>query len=230
MHGVIAEYEQARIAERYNSHRRVVPARGGPARIEIFEPEAEIVRWIFDPYVEKGCSIHQIAFDLADRGIPLADGIWGSSAITRLLGNEAYIGTAYYNGRDHFDGAGPRDARNGPLLRAPARGMDTDPGSGDRRPRHLRPRQAGQPRELEVEPTRRRIGRVAVARADLGAVSVIGCTCHRMRGATVPGTAATTAGQDPLRSSAGKRLLPGTQHPRRRIRRERVRASAAGAT
>jgi site-specific DNA recombinase len=81
--GVIAEYERAKIAERYRhgklyrarqgeipfwktsyGHRRVVPADGGPARIEIFEPEAELVRWIFHAYVEKGRSIRQIALDL----------------------------------------------------------------------------------------------------------------------------------------------------------------------
>lgn len=62
MQGVIAEYEKAKIAERYRrgklyrarageipflktsyGHRRVVPAGGGPSRIEIFEPEAEVV-------------------------------------------------------------------------------------------------------------------------------------------------------------------------------------------
>ena len=133
MQGVIAEYERAKIAERYRrgklyrarqgeipfwktsyGHRRVVPADGGPARIEIFEPEAEIVRLIFDAYVEKGRSIRQIAFDLLDRGIPSPTGkpIWGTSTITRLLNNEAYIGTVYYNRREHYEGDGPRGARN----------------------------------------------------------------------------------------------------------------------
>jgi site-specific DNA recombinase len=133
MQGVIAEYERAKIAERYRrgklyrarqgeipfwktsyGQRRVVPSDGGPARIEVFEPEAEIVRWIFDAYVEKGRSIRQIAFDLLDRGIPSPTGkpIWGTSTITRLLNNEAYIGTVYYNRREHFDGAGRRGARN----------------------------------------------------------------------------------------------------------------------
>ena len=58
-----------------------------PARIEIFEPEAEIVRVIFDAYVEKGRSVRQIAFDLRERGIPSPTGkpIWGTSTITRLL-------------------------------------------------------------------------------------------------------------------------------------------------
>jgi site-specific DNA recombinase len=133
MQGVIAEYERAKIAERYRrgklyrarqgeipfwktsyGHRRVVPTDGGPARVEIFEPEAEIARWIFDAYVEKGRSVRQISFDLLDRGIPSPTGkpIWGTSTITRLLRNEAYIGTVYYNRREHFDGNGRRGARN----------------------------------------------------------------------------------------------------------------------
>jgi site-specific DNA recombinase len=111
MQGVIAEYERAKIAERYRrgklyrarqgeipfwktayGHRRVATADGRPARIEVFEPEAEIVRIIFDAYVEKGRSIRQISFDLLDRGIcsPSGKPIWGTSTITRLLNNEAY--------------------------------------------------------------------------------------------------------------------------------------------
>ena len=133
MQGVIAEYERAKIAERYRrgklyrarageipfwktayGHRRVAPAGDGPARIEIFEPEAEIVREIFSAYVEQGRSVRQIAHDLLDRGIPSPTGkpIWGTSTITRLLNNEAYIGTVYYNRRESLDGAGPRGARN----------------------------------------------------------------------------------------------------------------------
>jgi site-specific DNA recombinase len=64
--GVIAEYERAKVAERYRrgklhrahagevffskvpyGYRRVGPVPGRPARMEIYEPEAEIVRWIF---------------------------------------------------------------------------------------------------------------------------------------------------------------------------------------
>ena len=103
MQGVIAEYERAKIAERYRrgklyrarqgeipfwktsyGHRRVIPAEGGPARIEVFEPEAEIVRWIFHAYVETGRSIRQIAMDLLDRGMPSPTGnrTWGTSTIT----------------------------------------------------------------------------------------------------------------------------------------------------
>ena len=132
MQGVIAEYERAKIAERYRrgklyraragevffwkmsyGHRRVVPDDGGPARIEVFEPEAKIVREIFRAYVDGGQSIRQIAHDLHDRGIPSPTGkpIWGTSMIGRLLHNEAYIGTVYYNRRETIDGNGPRGAR-----------------------------------------------------------------------------------------------------------------------
>jgi site-specific DNA recombinase len=125
MQGVIAEYEKAKIAERYRrgklyrarageipfwktsyGYRRVVPAGGGPSRIEIFESEAQVVREIFSAYVERGLSVRQIAFELRDRGIPSPTGKpqWGTSTIDRLLRNEAYIGTVYYNRHERIDG------------------------------------------------------------------------------------------------------------------------------
>ena len=125
MQGVIAEYEKAKIAERYRrgklyrarageipfwktsyGHRRVVPAGGGPSRIEIFEPEAEVVRYIFHAYVERGLSVRQIALELRDRGIPSPSGKpqWGTSTLDRLLRNEAYIGTVYYNRNERIQG------------------------------------------------------------------------------------------------------------------------------
>jgi site-specific DNA recombinase len=133
MQGVIAEYERAKIAERYRrgklyrarageipfwktsyAHRRVVPDDGGPARIEIVEPEAEIVREIFRDYVQGNSSVRQIALDLHERGVPSPTGkpIWGTSTIGRLLHNEAYVGTVYYNRRESLPGNGPRGARN----------------------------------------------------------------------------------------------------------------------
>jgi site-specific DNA recombinase len=126
MQGVIAEYEKAKIAERYRrgklyrarageipfwktsyGHRRVVPVGGGPSRIEIFEPEAQVVREIFSAYVERGLSVRQIAFWLRDRGIPSPSGKpqWGTSTLDRLLRNEAYIGTVYYNRYERTEGA-----------------------------------------------------------------------------------------------------------------------------
>jgi site-specific DNA recombinase len=132
MQGVIAEYERAKIAERYRrgklyraragevffwkmsyGHRRVVPDDDGPARVELFEPEAQIVREIFRAYVEDEEPMRQIAHDLHDRGVPSPTGkpVWGVSTIGRLLRNEAYIGTVYYNRREAIDGNGPRGAR-----------------------------------------------------------------------------------------------------------------------
>jgi site-specific DNA recombinase len=133
MQGVIAEYEKAKIAERYRrgklyrarageivfwkvsyGHRRVVPADGGPARVEIAESEAQVVREIFEAYLERGLSVRQIALWLRERGIPSPTGkpIWGTSTIDRLLRNEAYIGTMYYNRHESLEGNGPRGARN----------------------------------------------------------------------------------------------------------------------
>ncbi len=95
-------------------HRRVLAAGGRPARIEVFEPEAEVVREIFCAYVERGLSVRQIAFWLRERGIPSPTGkpIWGTSTIDRLLRNEAYIGTMYYNRYESLEGGGPRGVRN----------------------------------------------------------------------------------------------------------------------
>ena len=124
--GVIAEYERAKIAERYRrgklhraragevffwkvpyGYRRVGPEPGRPAHMEIYEPEAEIVREIFRAYVEDARSIRQVAHDLYDRGTPSPTGkpLWGTSTLQRLLANEAYIGRVYYNRRETINGA-----------------------------------------------------------------------------------------------------------------------------
>ena len=129
---MIAEYEKAKIAERYRrgklfrarageicfwkvsyGHRRASTEQGG-WRIEIYEPEAVVVQRIFRAYVDERRSMREIADDLHDRGIPSPTGkpIWGTSTIGRLLRNEAYIGTVYYNRRESLDGNGPRGARN----------------------------------------------------------------------------------------------------------------------
>ncbi len=232
MQGVIAEYERAKIAERYRrgklyrarqgeipfwktsyGHRRVVPAGGGPARIEIVEPEAEIVRFMFDAYVEKGRSIRQIAFDLRDRGIPSPTGkpIWGTSTITRLLNNEAYIGTVYYNRREHYDGAGPRGARNR-KTRSRERPREEwipipVPAIVDRdtfaRVKHVsRDNSKWNPRGAEWGVWLLR-GLIECGHCHLG------CNCHRMRGRN--GTWHRyyyCRGHDPLRTSAGNGRCP----------------------
>ena len=126
MQGVIAEYEKAKVAERNRrgklyrarageipfwkvsyGYRRVVDPDRGRSRIEVFEPEAEVVREIFAAYVERGLSVRQLAFELRDRAIPSPTGKpqWGTSAIDRVLRNEAYVGTVYYNRHERIEGA-----------------------------------------------------------------------------------------------------------------------------
>ena len=58
-----------------------------------YEPEAEIVRWVFQAYL-RGMSTAEIAKDLSDRGVPTKNGKekWKSSKISYMLSNERYIG------------------------------------------------------------------------------------------------------------------------------------------
>src|SRR6266542_4098226 len=116
--GVIAEYERAKIAERYRrgklwrsrvgeviswkapyGYRRVPRGPAGPAHLEIYEPEAQVVRRVFDDYVAAGLSMRQLTRRLnADRiASPTGKPVWGVSTVGRLLRNQAYVGRAYYN-------------------------------------------------------------------------------------------------------------------------------------
>ena len=124
---MIAEYERAKIAERYRrgklhrarageiffwkvsyGFRRIAAQADRAAHMEIYEPEAEIVRAIFNAYVNDSSSIRQIAHDLHDRQVlsPTGKPIWGISTMARLLHNEAYIGRVYYNRRETIKVAG----------------------------------------------------------------------------------------------------------------------------
>ncbi|PBC66310.1 DNA invertase Pin-like site-specific DNA recombinase [Streptomyces sp. TLI_235] len=117
--GVIAEYERAKIAERYRrgklfrsragevlswrapyGYRRIPRDHELPAHLEVFEPEAAVVRRIFRDYTERGLSMRQIARGLAADQVPTprsGNGTWGTSTLGRLLHNEAYIGRVYFN-------------------------------------------------------------------------------------------------------------------------------------
>jgi len=131
--GAIAEYERMKITERHRrgklfrarqgevvswkvpyGYRRIPRRDGVPAHLEIAEPEAQVVRQIFAWHVEERLSIRQIALRLTESAHPSASGLrrWGSSMVGRLLRNEAYIGTLYFN-RDELLGGeatttGPR--------------------------------------------------------------------------------------------------------------------------
>jgi len=116
--GVVAEYERAKITERYRrgklwrarsgeviswkapyGYRRVRRTEDCPAHLEIFEPEAQVVRRVFDDYVSGGHSIRQICRRLNADAVPSPTGnpVWGTSTISRLVRNEAYVGRVYYN-------------------------------------------------------------------------------------------------------------------------------------
>ena len=115
MQGVIAEYERAKIAERYRrgklfrvrageaifwkvpyGYRRVPRTAEGPARLEIHEPEAAIVRGIFDEYTAAGRSMRAITRRLYEQGVPTPTGraVWASSTLGGMLRNRSYMGTA----------------------------------------------------------------------------------------------------------------------------------------
>ncbi|MDF1499314.1 MAG: recombinase family protein [Anaerolineales bacterium] len=63
------------------------------------EDEADVIRYIFELYAREGLSIRGIAEHLTDDDIPSPTGrsSWGKSTITKILRNETYIGTNYYN-------------------------------------------------------------------------------------------------------------------------------------
>jgi len=116
--GVIAEYERAKIAERYRrgklwrsrageviawrcsyGYRRVARCAERAAHLEVYEPEAAIVRRVFRDHAEGNLSMRQITWRLNQDLVPSPTGkaVWGVSTIGRLIRNEAYVGRAYYN-------------------------------------------------------------------------------------------------------------------------------------
>jgi len=118
MQGVIAEYERAKIAERTRrgrlfrlragepvqwkapyGYRRVPRGPQGPPHLEVFEPEAVVVRRIFDDYVGGGHSMRQIGWRLYEAGICSPSGLpaWRYCSIANILRNPAYVGTLYCN-------------------------------------------------------------------------------------------------------------------------------------
>ena len=133
---LIAEYERAKIAERYRrgklwrarageviawkcsyGYRRLPRCAEHAAHLEVYEPEAAIVRRIFRDYVQGNLSMRQITWHLNQERVlsPSGKSIWGASTIGRLLRNEAYIGRVYYNRTtsvlDRYPGKGARQVR-----------------------------------------------------------------------------------------------------------------------
>ena len=82
-----------------HGYRRVPRDATGPARLEVFEPEAALVRRIYDDYVNGGLSIRHIMRALNAEQIPTPTGKaeWWHSTLCRILANEAYVGRVYFN-------------------------------------------------------------------------------------------------------------------------------------
>lgn len=66
-------------------------------KLEVYEPEAEIVKMIFEMYLN-GMSTQEIAKELTLRNIPTKNGKekWKSAKVSYMLSNERYIGDSQY--------------------------------------------------------------------------------------------------------------------------------------
>lgn len=70
-----------------------IKTKGNYYNLTINEEEAEVVRKIFDLYVNKGYGTHRIAKVLNDRGLTSLRGVpWSTTAVSRLLKNKIYAG------------------------------------------------------------------------------------------------------------------------------------------
>ena len=116
--GMIAEYERAQIRERTRrgklhrartGHQAVLSAAPYGYRYvkksehsegfwEIDAAQAEIVREVFERYVNDGTSIGEIARWLTERGVPTRTGkaVWDRSSVWGMLRNTAYRGQAAF--------------------------------------------------------------------------------------------------------------------------------------
>jgi site-specific DNA recombinase len=116
--GMIAEYEKAQISERTRrgkrhraqaglvnaltgapyGYRYIRKSEGGPARYEIAEAEAAVVRQVFRRYTEEGASLQVLARWLTSAGIPTRTGQpgWSTSTVWTMLRNPAYQGRAAF--------------------------------------------------------------------------------------------------------------------------------------
>ncbi len=118
--GAVAEFERAKITERYRrgklyrarrgeivspdvpyGYTRIPRRDGVPAHAEVNPPQAAVVRRIFDAYVHGGLTVRQIAKRLTLECVPTpgGSGQWSWSSVDRILREESYIGTYYYNRR-----------------------------------------------------------------------------------------------------------------------------------
>src|SRR3979490_3388445 len=143
VHGVIVEYERAKLLERVRRGRRHAARSGsvsaltaapygyryvrrdhggGVARFEVVEEEAHIVRLIFAWIGLERASMREVCPRLERMGCQTRQGAarWYASTIHGMLDNPAYIGRAVF-GRVHYGPARPppRPVRGPPLPSPP---------------------------------------------------------------------------------------------------------------
>ena len=156
----VAEFERTKIVERNRrgklwrarqgaivsgdvpfGYRKVPASDGLPPRLEIRQEQAAVVRQVFNWHANDGLSVRQIAIRLMEAGVPSPRGnrIWRTSSLDRLLHNEAYTGTMYFN---RYSDLPARRSASSPRPRAPTHPIRAASGGMDRgqRARHHRSR------------------------------------------------------------------------------------------
>jgi len=138
--GVIAEYERNLIVDRSRRgklHRArngefmggdapygyeyVYKSKEAPAHIRVNELEAEVVSLVFLLYLE-GMSTTEVARELLRRKTRTKKGleVWQPAVLHRMLTNETYTGTAYYNKCEGHGHGKPRDRSQWIPIKVPA--------------------------------------------------------------------------------------------------------------
>jgi len=251
--GVIAEWERAKIAERnrrgklYRSrageiiswkapygYRRVPKGPQGPAYLEVFEPEAAVVRRIFDEYVTGGRSIRQITVGLAEDGVVSPSGValWHTATLGRLLRNEALRGTRLLQPHTSHSGRLQNRPPGQPAAASAQGGMDPHLGARHGQRRGLRSGPTSGQEQHQLQPTQPENPSVAVART--GGV-------RRLRRAGFHGTRPRSSRGEraalllllqprPVPGRQRRAAMPRTPHPCRRARRVRLRSDPPGLT
>jgi site-specific DNA recombinase len=80
-----------------------------PARLLIIPEQARIVVRIYTWYAQEGLSVAAIARRLIAEGVPAPKSHWNTMTIKKVLTNETYLGTWYYN---KTEGAEPQQIRS----------------------------------------------------------------------------------------------------------------------
>jgi DNA invertase Pin-like site-specific DNA recombinase len=74
--------------------------KGADKHLVVYEPEAEVVRWLFERYACTAASLGDLARELTARGVkPPRGGEWRRDTIRVMLTNRAYLGDLVWNAK-----------------------------------------------------------------------------------------------------------------------------------